>query len=34
MPTSENFKDFVLENLKSTLEDTFYSFSVKNSLLL
>ncbi len=34
MATSESFKDFVLENLKSTLEDTPYSFSVKNFLLL
>lgn len=29
MPTSENFKDFVLENLKSALEDTAYHFSAK-----
>lgn len=29
MPTSENFKDFVLENLNSALEDTPYRFSAK-----
>lgn len=29
MPTSESFKDFVLENLKSALEDTPYHFSAK-----
>ena len=29
MPTSESFKDFVLENLKSALENTPYHFSAK-----
>lgn len=29
MPTSESFKDFVLENLNSALEDTAYCFSAK-----
>lgn len=29
MPTSESFKDFVLKNLKSALEDTPYHFSAK-----
>lgn len=29
MATSESFKDFVLENLKSALEDTAYHFSAK-----
>ena len=29
MATSESFKDFVLENLKSVLEDTPYTFSAK-----
>ena len=29
MPTSESFKDFVLENLKNALEDTAYRFSAK-----
>lgn len=29
MPTSESFKDFVLENLNSALEDTAYRFSAK-----
>ena len=29
MATSESFKDFVLENLESALEDTPYHFSAK-----
>lgn len=32
MATSESFKDFVLENLKSALEDTPYHFSAKRCL--